>query len=56
MKTTKDSEQRIINTLDSVLRQAYYDAMHMMIEKGYNPRQILSTDYTKVGLNIDKVA
>lgn len=56
MKITKDLEQRLTNTLDSVLRQAYYDAMNTMIEKGHDPRQILATDYTKVDLSVDKIA
>lgn len=56
MKTTKDLELRMIDTLDSVLRQVYYNAMNIMIEKGNDPRQILATDYTKLNMEIDKVA
>lgn len=58
MKNIKDLnvESRMIDTLDTALRQAYYTAMKNMIDKGYNPRQILATDYTKIDLNIDKIA
>lgn len=58
MKTIKDLnvESRMVDTLDTALRQAYYNAMNKMISKGHDPRQILATDYTKVDLNLDKTA
>ena len=48
MSNTKEElKLSIIDALDISMRGAYHIAMNKIIDEGYNPRQVLSSDFTK---------
>lgn len=47
---------RTFEALDNALRQPYIDALNAASAKGYDMRQVLATDISKVSLSISAAA